>query len=103
MHITLYFNLVSLKPRGKLVKSVAIIFKEMLPKHEILPDTFYEARKMIARLKFTYNKVDACPNDRITYSSTRRRRILLLYVVCAGLRDGRLVHYLEEMSTQRID
>lgn len=50
---------------------------------------------MIARLRFTYNKIDAFS---IIVSYTEGKRTMILYVVCMALRDGSLLWHLEEMS-----
>ena len=32
-----------------------------------IPITFYEAKKILNRLGLNYEKIDACPNDRMLY------------------------------------
>ncbi|XP_020091175.1 uncharacterized protein LOC109712162 [Ananas comosus] len=39
------------------------LIKEALPDGETLPNSFYEAKKIIDDLGLRYKKIDACPND----------------------------------------
>ncbi|CAN6574381.1 unnamed protein product [Malus baccata var. baccata] len=43
------------------------LIKRMLPKGDCLPDSCYNAKKLINDLGLTYVKIDACPNDCMIY------------------------------------
>ena len=43
------------------------LFKRVLPKGETLPNSFYEAKKLINALGLDYEKIDACPKDCMLY------------------------------------
>lgn len=64
-HILLgYFNLKSLTTAAINKSDVSIIVKRDVIEGETLQQTFYEA-KNVYRIKITYNKIDACPNNRM--------------------------------------
>lgn len=42
-------------------------FKEVLPEGSFVPNSFYEAKKVLQDLGLGYNKIDACKNDCILY------------------------------------
>ena len=48
---------------GKVLK----IFKKRLPKNNELPDSTYEAKKLLCALGVEVQKIHACPNDCILY------------------------------------
>ena len=52
-------NGVSVKGFGKLL----IILKKMLPKDNELPESTYEAKKVVCPLGLEVQKIHACPND----------------------------------------
>lgn len=43
------------------------LIKEILPGGEVLPNSLYEMKKIIADLGYGYKKIDACPNDCMLY------------------------------------
>ena len=47
----------------RLFDALLKLFKEALPEGETLPNSFYEARKMIRDLGLYYEKIGACIND----------------------------------------
>lgn len=42
-------------------------FKEVLPEESIIPNFFYEAKKVLQDLGLGYTKIDACQKDCILY------------------------------------
>ena len=44
-----------------------ILKEELLPYGADLPNSYYEARKIIKELGLSYNKIDACTNDCMLY------------------------------------
>ncbi|KAH0781568.1 hypothetical protein KY290_001166 [Solanum tuberosum] len=40
---------------------------ELLPDGANLPNSYYEAKKIIQELRLSYNKIDACTNDCMLY------------------------------------
>lgn len=44
-----------------------MLLKEFLPDGNSLPSSFYEIKKMLDKLGYGYQKIDACPNDCILY------------------------------------
>lgn len=43
------------------------LVKSMLPKDALLPDDFYQSKKMVKKLILKYEKIEACPNDCMLY------------------------------------
>ncbi|XP_019051849.1 PREDICTED: uncharacterized protein LOC104589233 isoform X2 [Nelumbo nucifera] len=43
------------------------LLKEVLPEGEVLPNSYFETRKIIRELGFDYKKIHACPNDCMLY------------------------------------
>ena len=43
------------------------MMKNMLPKHNVLPSSTYEAKKVVCPLGLEVQKIHACPNDCILY------------------------------------
>ncbi|XP_043699968.1 uncharacterized protein LOC122650634 [Telopea speciosissima] len=43
------------------------LLKKALPQGNTLPNSLYEAKKMVKDLGLSYNKIDACPNDCMLY------------------------------------
>ena len=43
------------------------LLRDALPEGNILPNSYYETKKMISGLGLGYGKIHACPNDRILY------------------------------------
>src|SRR3989337_3523475 len=48
-------------------EKLLIMLKKMLPKDNKLPDSTYEAKKVVCRLGLEVQKIHACPNDCILY------------------------------------
>ena len=43
------------------------LHKPLLPKGNAHLNSFYEVKKIVATLGYSYKKIDACPNDCILY------------------------------------
>ncbi|XP_016483469.2 uncharacterized protein LOC107804154 isoform X1 [Nicotiana tabacum] len=52
---------------NKSVDALLSFFKEVLPEGSFVPNSFYEAKKVLRDLGLGYNKIDACENDCILY------------------------------------
>ena len=48
-------------------QKLLIMLKKMLPKDNKLPDSKYEAKKVVCPLGLEVQKIHACPNDCILY------------------------------------
>ncbi|XP_073298510.1 uncharacterized protein [Primulina huaijiensis] len=51
----------------KIFTNLLILFGEMLPDHNELPSSLYDAKKSLCALGMDYVKIHACPNDCILY------------------------------------
>lgn len=79
---------------------MSLFVTEMLAESKTLVDTLYKEKRSIAGLGFTYNKIDAYL---VIIYSIVWRGVMILYVICMGLRDRRLLHHLERCQCRRID
>ncbi|OIT33983.1 hypothetical protein A4A49_65961, partial [Nicotiana attenuata] len=52
---------------NKLMDALLSFFKEVLPEGSFVPNSFYEAKKVLCDLGLGYTKKDACRNDCILY------------------------------------
>ncbi|PKA45572.1 hypothetical protein AXF42_Ash010911 [Apostasia shenzhenica] len=52
---------------NKCFTELLILIKDMLPAHNQLPNSTYEAKKTLCKLGMHYEKINACPNDCILY------------------------------------
>ncbi len=69
------------KAFGELLKLV----KNILPEGNELPETTYEAKKVVCPLGLEVHKIHACPNDCILYRGEEYEN-LEAYTVCKALR-----------------
>nr|XP_016477883.1 PREDICTED: uncharacterized protein LOC107799304 [Nicotiana tabacum] len=52
---------------NKSMDALLSFFKEVLPEGSFVPNSFYEAKKVLCDLSLGYTKIDACRNDCILY------------------------------------
>ncbi|PKA49170.1 hypothetical protein AXF42_Ash010855 [Apostasia shenzhenica] len=52
---------------NKYFTELLILLKDMLPAPNQLPNSTYEAKKMLRKLGMHYEKINACPNNCILY------------------------------------
>ncbi|XP_028804063.1 uncharacterized protein LOC114759139 [Neltuma alba] len=52
---------------NKSMDALLALLKDVLPEGALVPNSFYEAKKIIRDLGLDYNKIDACGNDCILY------------------------------------
>jgi len=52
---------------NKSMDALLSFFKEVLPEGALIPNSYYEAKKIIQELGLGYTKIDACNNDCILY------------------------------------
>ena len=52
---------------NKSVDALLSLFKEVLPEGALVPNSYYESKKVIRDLGLDYTKIDACDNDCILY------------------------------------
>ena len=64
-------SLVNIKARygwsDKNFTSLLQIVRDMLPKENTLPKSYYQAKKILCLMRMEYQKIHACPNDSILY------------------------------------
>lgn len=59
------------------------LLKEAFPKGETLPNSYYEAKKIINDLGLGYKKIDACPNDcQLYYKETKAGFNIMCHLWC---------------------